>query len=186
MKLYSVWIDGRNMPFTPFHFGPALVLGLPFRKYFHAPTFIVANVIVDVEPFLVLLLGLRYPLHGYLHTFLSAFLVGLALGCVMFLLERVLHPLYRVFLLEADNGLTLKSFGVAGVFGTCLHVLLDSPLYADIRPFHPLTANPLLDPALTLGVYSLCVWMGIAGILYYLGLLAFSAYERLRKKRGHF
>ena len=174
------------MPFTPFHFGPALVLGLPFRKYFHAPTFMVANVIVDVEPFLVLLLGLRYPLHGYLHTFLSAFLVGLALGCVMFLLERVLHPLYRVFLLEADNGLTLKSFGVAGVFGTCLHVLLDSPLYADIRPFHPLTANPLLDPALTLGVYSLCVWMGIAGILYYLGLLAFSAYERLRKKRGHF
>jgi hypothetical protein len=86
------------MPFTPFHFGPALGLGLPFRKYVHTPTFIVANVIVDVEPFLVLLLGLRYPLHGYLHTFLSAFLMGLALGYGMFLLERVLHPLYKVFL----------------------------------------------------------------------------------------
>jgi hypothetical protein len=174
------------MPFTPFHFGPALGFGLPFRKYVHAPTFIVANVIVDVEPFLVLLLGLRYPLHGYLHTFLSAFLVGLALGCVMFLLERVLHPLYKVFLLEADDGLTLKSFVVAGVSGTLLHVLLDSPLYTDIRPFYPITANPLLNPDITLKVYSLCVWIGIAGILYYIGLLAFSAYGRLQKKRERF
>jgi len=168
------------MPFTPFHFGPALVLGLPFKKYVHAPTFIVANVIVDVEPFLVLLLGLRYPLHGHLHTFLFAFLVGLALGYVMFLLERVLHPLYKVFLLEADDVLTLKSFMVAGVLGTLLHVLLDSPLYADIRPFYPMTVNPLLNPALTLEVYSLCVCMGIAGIIYYVGLLVISAYGRLR------
>ena len=170
------------MPFTPFHFGPALGLGLPFRKYVHAPTLIVANVIVDVEPFLVLLLGLRYRLHGYFHTFLLAFLVGLALAYVMFLLERVLHPLYKVFLLEADDGLTLKSFVVAGVFGTCLHVLLDSPLYADICPFYPITANPLLNPALTLGVYSLCVWMGVLGIIYYVGLLSFLDYGKLRKR----
>ena len=172
------------MPFTPFHFGPALVLGLPFRKYIHAPTFVVANVIVDVEPFLVLFLGLRYPLHGYLHTFFLAFLLGLALGYAMFLLERVLHPLYKVFLLEADN-LKLKSFMVAGVLGTMAHVLLDSPLYGDIRPFYPLTVNPLLNPALTVEVYSLCVWMGILGITYYVGLLAFSVYGRLRRKREH-
>jgi hypothetical protein len=25
--------DDQKMPFTPFHFGPALGLGLPFRKY---------------------------------------------------------------------------------------------------------------------------------------------------------
>jgi len=51
------------MPFTPFHLGPALGLGLPLRRYVYVPTFILANVIVDVEPFLVLFLGLRYPLH---------------------------------------------------------------------------------------------------------------------------
>lgn len=42
------------MPFTLYHLGPSLGLGLPLRKYVHAPTFILANVIVDVEPFLVL------------------------------------------------------------------------------------------------------------------------------------
>jgi len=48
------------MPFTPFHLGPALTIGLPLRRFIHAPTFIVANVIVDVEPFLVMVLGLNY------------------------------------------------------------------------------------------------------------------------------
>ncbi len=170
------------MPFTPYHLGPALGFGLPLRKYLHVPTFIVANIIVDVEPFLVLFLGLRYPLHGYLHTFVLAFLLGLALGYTMFLFEKVLCPLYKVFLLEPNSNLRLKSFLVAGISGTMFHVLLDSPLYNDIRPFYPLTMNPLYNPALSLEVYSFCVWMGILGIIYYVGLIAFSAYKKLRKK----
>ena len=68
------------MSFTPFHLGPALGLGLPLRRYLHVPTFLAASVVVDVEPLLVLVLGLDYPLHGYLHTFLFASLTGLLLG----------------------------------------------------------------------------------------------------------
>ena len=170
---------GEDMPFTPFHLGPALGLGLPLRKYVHAPTFILANVIVDVEPFLVLFLGLGYPLHGYSHTFFLAFFVGLALGYAMFLLEKVLHPLYKAFLLETGNDLSLKSFMFAGILGTTLHVLLDSPLYDDIRPFYPPAANPLYNPALSSQVYSVCVWMGILGLIYYAVLLALLAYRKL-------
>lgn len=170
------------MPFTPFHFGLALGFGLPLRKYMHAPTFILANVILDVEPFLVLFYGLRYPLHGYLHTFFLAFFVGLVLGFTMFFLERFLHPIYRAFLLESNGKLNLKSFVGAGVLGTTLHVLLDSPLYDDIRLFYPLTINPMYNPALSLEVYSFCVWMGILGIIYYVGLLAFLIYKKSRKK----
>lgn len=171
------------MPLTPFHFGPALGFGLPLRKYMHSPTFILTNVIIDVEPILVLFLGLRYPLHGYLHTFLLAFFVGLILGYAMFLLERFLHPLYKAFLFETDETLNLKPFFVAGVLGTTLHVLLDSPLYGEMRPFFPLTINPLYNPALSLEVYSFCVWMGIIGIIFYVGLLAFLSYKKLRNRR---
>jgi membrane-bound metal-dependent hydrolase YbcI (DUF457 family) len=167
------------MPFTPFHFGPALCLGLPLRKYMHVPTFIVANVILDVEPFLVLQFGLNYPLHGYLHTFLASLFVGLLLGYAMFILERFVQPIYKTFLLETGNSLNLKSFLLSGSLGTGLHVLLDSPLYADIQPFYPLTTNPLYSPALSIEVYSLCVWMGIFGIIWYASLLIFSAYKRL-------
>ena len=167
------------MPFTPFHFGPALGLGLPLRKYIHTPTFILASVTVDVEPFLVLFLGFRYPLHGYLHTFLLAFFVGLVIGYAMFLLEKFLHPLYELFLLEPSDKLNLKSFMLAGTLGTVLHVLLDSPLYSDIRPFFPLAENPMYNPTLSLEVYSICVWLGILGIIYYVGLVAFLVYRRV-------
>jgi membrane-bound metal-dependent hydrolase YbcI (DUF457 family) len=171
------------MPFTPFHLGPALGFGLPLRNYLHVPTFLVANILVDVEPFLVLLLRVDYPLHGYLHTFIVAFILGLALGYVMFHLERILRPLYKTLLLESNATRKLKSFIVAGVLGTMLHVLLDSPLYDDIRPFYPLSANPLYHLASSSEVYGFCMWMGILGIAFHLGLLIFSVYRGLGKKR---
>jgi membrane-bound metal-dependent hydrolase YbcI (DUF457 family) len=147
------------------------------------PTFLVANILVDVEPFLVLSLGLDYPLHGYLHTFVVAFILGLVLGYAMFLLERILRPLYTTLLLESNAALSPKCFVVAGALGTMLHVLLDSPLYNDIRPFYPLLANPLYHLASSSEVYGFCMWMGILGIVFYLGLLLFSVYRGLRKKR---
>jgi hypothetical protein len=90
------------MPFTPFHLGPALGFGLPLRKYLHVPTFLVASILVDVEPFLVLSLELDYPLHGYLHTFILTFILGLALGYAMFLSERFSPSLYKTLLLESN------------------------------------------------------------------------------------
>lgn len=179
LRSYSLKM-GEGMPFTPFHLGPAIGLGLPLRKYLHAPTFILASVIVDVEPFLVFLFGLRYPLHGYLHTFFLAFFAGLALGYTMFLLEKFLHPLYQVFLLEPSDKLNLKSFMLTGALGTLLHVLLDSPLYSDIRPFYPLAINPVYNPTLSSEVYSICVYMGIFGLIYYVGLITFLVYRRAR------
>ncbi|NOQ38614.1 hypothetical protein GQ472_07065, partial [archaeon] len=64
------------MPFTPFHLGPALFLGLVFFRYLNLPAFLIANVIVDVEPFVVLLFGLDYPLHGFFHSFLGGSLIA--------------------------------------------------------------------------------------------------------------
>ncbi|MEM3627184.1 MAG: hydrolase [Candidatus Bathyarchaeia archaeon] len=141
-----------------------------------------ANVIVDVEPFLVLFLGLRYPLHGYFHTFLLTTLIGSAFGYVMFLLERFPRPLYKVLLFEKDESLSLRSFVVAGFLGTTLHVLLDAPLYEDIMPFYPITVNPFYNPSPTAEIYRLCVWTGAFGILYYLGLLGLTIHRKLPKR----
>jgi len=170
------------MPVTPYHFGPALGFGLPLRKYLHLPTFIVANVIVDLEPFLVLVLGLGYPLHGYLHTYVSAFFLGIVVGSGMFLLEPYFSPLYKAFLLKADHEPRRISCVLAGVSGIMLHVTLDSPLYSDIRPFYPLTANPFFRLEIASQVYSFCVWMGLIGILFYAGLLILSVYRKFRRK----
>jgi hypothetical protein len=173
------------MPFTPLHLGPALAIGLPLRKYVHAPTFIVANVILDIEPLIVLFFGLDYPLHGYLHTLLLAAAVGLILGYAMFKLERHLKPVYGAVLLETGNELGVKSFAFAGVSGAMLHVLFDAPLYADIHPFFPVAANPLLSPGVLGGMWvlMLCVWMGIFGVAFYAALVVFHAYKRLSTRK---
>ena len=171
------------MPFTPFHLGPALSLGLPLRKYIHTPTFILANVAVDIEPLLVLFLRLNYPLHGYLHTFLLSFFFGLAIGSAMFYLERFLHPLYKTLLLTPNGTSGMKSFMVAGAFGAMLHVLFDSPLYAEMQPFFPVTTNPLYNSVSSADVYSACVWLGILGLIFYAILVLSHAYKNLRK--GH-
>jgi len=136
------------MPFTPLHLGPAAVFGYLIRRKIHWPTFIVANVLVDVEPLLVLIGVLMvegYPLHGYLHTFLASLVTGSALGYVMFRLDRFLRSFFeRLHLVEGDVG--LRGYILGGVLGWSLHVLLDSPLYTDIRPLYPLQLNPLLLP----------------------------------------
>ncbi len=168
------------MPFTPFHLGAAFALGLPLRRWLHVPTFIVGNLILDVEPLAVMVFGLNYPLHGYLHTLLLATVVGVLLGLVMFSLEKPFQPLYRKIQLETNRSLKLKSFLLAGVLGTALHVVFDALLYSEMKPLFPFAPNPLLNfHTSTLEVYLLCFWLGIFGVVYYVVLVAYSI---LRKK----
>jgi hypothetical protein len=169
------------LPLTPFHLGPALAIGLPLRKYIHAPTFILGNVIVDVEPLLVFVLGFNYPLHGYLHTLLLASVLGVLLGLVMYFLERTLQPLFRLLLLEIDNKQRLGAFIVGGAFSTMLHVLFDAPLYSDIQPFFPLTANPMRGAFSSSQVYAGTMWLGVLGIVFYAIILLFHMQGKTRK-----
>lgn len=132
----------------------------------------------------MLSLGLSsYPLHGYMHTLLASFSAGLILAYAMFRLERRFHIVYRTLLLEPDESLDMGSFMVAGVTGTMLHVVMDSPLYDDIRPFYPLAANPVYSPDSALLVYSICVWLGMFGVVYYLCLGGYHASKRLRRSK---
>ena len=166
------------MPFTPFHLGPALIIGLPLRKRIHAPTFIIANVIVDIEPFLVLTYNLNYPLHGYLHTIVGAIILGLTLSCIMYVLRGSLDKLFKLLKL-VEKGVNLKGFVTAGVGGTLIHVLLDSPIYSDIRPFYPLDVNPLYNPSLTPEIYLFCTITIMIGLVLYLIILIKEWYGRV-------
>ena len=157
------------MPFTPLHLGPALTIGYIVRKRIHWPTFILANIIVDIEPLLVFALGTsNYPLHGYLHTFISSLIVGSFLGYVMYRTDKILRPSFeRLALVNGEIG-SLGDYIIAGVTGWAIHVILDSPLYSDIRPLYPLQYNPLYNPSLQRMLYGLCSVLLIIGIMVYL------------------
>ncbi len=158
------------MPFTPLHLGPALFFGMVLLRYIDLPTFLVANVIVDIEPLVILTFGLHrassldLPLHGLLHSFLGGTFVALLLALVMIRMRGYLEPLMRLVGLEQVS--SPRSVYAAALSGVYLHILLDSPLYTDIRPFYPFSFNPLLGGLGTaLLIYMLCIFTGLIGVV---------------------
>ena len=155
------------MPFTPFHWGPGLLLGLLLLSYVDLPTLLVSSVIVDVEPLVVLTLNLRYPLHGYLHTFLGGTIVAFMLALAMSRMRGTLTPLMSFLRLKQKT--SFKSIILASLFGVYLHILLDAPLYPDIRPFFPLGVNPLQGHGMFMGfdIYTFCILSFIGAAITY-------------------
>ncbi len=159
------------MPFTLLHLGPALTIGIPLRRHIHLPTFIIASIIIDVEPLIVIATSVDYPLHGYLHTFLLAVILGLILGFLIYRLDKVLARLWSLILMEPAKELSMKSTMASGTLGTLIHVLLDSPLYEDIRPLFPLSINPLYNPGISYLIHEVCIAMCVIGLLMYLYII---------------
>ncbi|NJE41640.1 hypothetical protein [Thermococcus sp. GR6] len=144
------------MPFTPFHLGPALLFAA-FFGYLDFLTFMIANVIVDFEPFLVMTydLDLRcgYPLHGFFHTFLGGALVALILAEGM-----------AVFYSQFGKEVNTRKLRITALSGIWLHIVLDSFLYTDIKPLFPLSWNPLYGLFSGIEVYGFCVVAFLVGV----------------------
>lgn len=150
------------------HLGPALILGYSLKHRIHWPTLIIASVIVDLEPLVVILFDPdSYPVHGYLHTFVSSILFGSLVGVVMWLLRKYFSNLFSLLALTTMSS-SLSNYIVAGFSGWFLHVLLDSPLYSDIRPFYPLNTNPLYCPNISDVVVKSSLCSTLVGIVIYL------------------
>jgi membrane-bound metal-dependent hydrolase YbcI (DUF457 family) len=148
------------MPFTPFHFGPALLVGFPLRRYMDFVTFLIANVIVDVRATLVFFGILSGPLHGPLHTYLGAFVLALILaGSVLLFSHR--YPSIAQQMSSRPDSVSAVVF--ASVAGTWLHVTLDAILYPEMQPFYPLSGNPWYDLATSAMIYGLCAFAFLVG-----------------------
>lgn len=152
-----------------------MLIGLLLFEFLDFPTFLIANVIVDLEPFLVILLGLDYPLHGFFHSFVGGTIVAVALAVVMFKSSNIIGKVMKFFRL--DQKVTWKSIIAASLLGVYVHILLDTPLYPDIRPFYPLDLNPYFfsDMSIAISIYMFCIFSFLAGSIVYVVKLALQA-----------
>ncbi|MBI2385474.1 MAG: hypothetical protein HYV14_05600 [Elusimicrobia bacterium] len=155
------------MPFTPFHFGPGLLVKGLAPGRFSWTTFAAAQVLIDCET-LYHILKHEYPLHRGLHTFIGATSAGLATA-ILFLGLRRLAP-GPVARLEASSPFLKSEVSTAGILagglvGGASHPFLDGLMHGDVRPFAPWSdANPLLG---TIGLGSLhlaCFAAAMAGV----------------------
>ena len=154
------------MPLTPFHFGPSALVAFVFNRKLDFPVFVLANVVIDMEPLIVLVFNLSYPLHGYAHSFLGAIVAGSLWGLLAFRAKDITAFLMKIIGLPYYTG--IGKCICSGIAGALFHVLLDAPLYADMKPFYPLRANPFYGIITGHLEYVLCVLSFIPAIILYI------------------
>ncbi|MDF1557865.1 MAG: hypothetical protein P1P80_06775 [ANME-2 cluster archaeon] len=153
------------MPFTIFHLGPGSWIGLVAFRVFHYPTLLIASVIIDLEPFFVLYGNLDQPLHGILHSFLGGAVIALITSIGIYYGRNELNKIMTFFRLAQDS--SYKQIMFTSLFGVYLHILLDSPLYLDIKPFYPFELNPFYDLFSFQQVLLFCIVSFVITIGYY-------------------
>lgn len=154
------------MPFTPYHLGPALLVALILYSILDAPAFIIASVILDIEPLVILLQGHNSPLHGTFHSLTMSIPVALVLSFIMYSLRNVTGSLLEKVNLPQKTNLT--KIIISSVLGVWIHVILDSFLYPDLTLLYPFRVNPLLGLVPSNSVYIFCVICSFIAFITYL------------------
>ncbi len=154
------------MPFTPFHFGPGILLGLLLLKKIDFPTFVLANVVIDWRAALVFLGFWSGPRHGWVHTYIGAILMALALGTAMVYLRPVIDDYMKE--MKISQRISKKKIFLAAFSGAFLHISIDAMHHPYMQPFMPSDWRPLLGTASTFELRALTFSMLIAGFLLYL------------------
>jgi membrane-bound metal-dependent hydrolase YbcI (DUF457 family) len=149
------------VPFTPFHFGPGALVHSAAPQHLSFLAFCGANVLVDVEPLYYMLTG-DYPIHRFFHTYVGATVAGLICVVLFVLVRRLGMPLLRMLRLE---DLSVRAVALGAFAGTYSHVLLDSLMHADMRPFAPFSdATPLLNATSLRALHGFCLVAGLVGL----------------------
>ena len=81
------------MPFTAFHLGPALLIGIILFPFFDLAALLISSIIIDIEPFYVLFFAQGLPLHGFFHTFLGGTIVGVIVAIILWITRGLVQEL---------------------------------------------------------------------------------------------
>ncbi len=153
------------MPFTPYHFGPAALLGAVLFPFLDISALFLASVVLDLEPLIILMFNLGPYLHGPFHSYLGATIVALAVSIIVWSLRTHLESFLTMFNLRQKSSYIVIL--LSSLLGTYSHVFLDSFLYSEMNPFLPFLGNPFLGLISSAVIYQFCVVGGVIGLLVY-------------------
>ena len=151
------------MPFTPFHWGPVLLLGLYMRKYLNFPALMVSAVAVDFRTTLVFFGALDGALHGFFHTFPGATVVAILVTILIGGLRNYISKIMEAIGFSQSYG--WKKIFAGSLVGAYSHILLDAMIYDHLEPLYFTEANPFYGYIFTFEMYLFCTLTGIIGIL---------------------
>jgi len=151
------------------------------RKYIDVPVFILANVVIDFEPLVVMVFNLNYPAHEHFHNFLFGALVGILWGVVAYFGRGFLKKIMRMMKLPYTA--SFRKMLISAVLGVWFHVIIDSIGHSDVKPFYPSEFNPLLGIMTDSTIYLICMLAFIPAILMVYVIRVFSRKRFLYRRR---
>ena len=171
------------MPVTLFHLGPGLAFKSVASRHVSFTLFAFTQILVDLEA-LYFFAQNDSHMHRHLHTYLGATIVagiGVVIGrpICQWLLKKWnnhLSPKQKKWL-YVEPAIFIKSAVIGAALSAYSHILLDSIMHYDIKPFAPfISKNGLYD---IIKLDQLDLLCGLSGIL---GLLILTALGLIRKK----
>lgn len=160
------------IPFTPFHFGPALFAKGCFPSRYWITPFVLTNVLIDCEVLYCLHFSLT-PIHRHCHTYLGGTLVG---GLAAVLAYAGLKTVLRFFpatwfgtLRSKPQKQLIADSAISGTVGGISHVFLDSLMNRDMHPFWPIASGNVLAGIVGVGIlHALLAVSGFFGVILWL------------------
>ena len=154
------------MPFTPLHMGAGIAVKAVLRNRFSLVVFGGSQIIMDIQP-LIVLLGYKAELHGLTHTIFGAALIALFCG----LTGKPIGELFlRLIQWPKQRLISWRVSFISAFIGTYSHIALDSIMHSDVTLWLPFTsASPLYGIISVKTLHILC-WIGVVvgGVAYYL------------------
>jgi hypothetical protein len=160
------------MPITPFHMGPGLLVKALGGRHVSLMVFGFSQVAMDIEP-VVRMIRDDVVLHGFVHTYPGATLIGLVSAAVgrpicQALLDRWAPEPDAAFetWLRGPKLISWPAALVGAFVGTYSHVFLDSIMHSDMQPLAPFSGANALLGLIAPGVLHVgCVLSGVLGVL---------------------
>ena len=157
------------MPFTQFHWGPALLLFSLFASL-DPLALAIGSVAIDIEGILVLFFSrdiflhdcstTACQLHGPLHSIIGGTLAALLLAMAIILASRKIPEKLRKSLLLKNE----KTILLSSLLGVYVHIFLDAFLYPEMSLAWPFANwNPFFGAIGSFEIYGFCAAAFLAG-----------------------
>ncbi len=161
------------MPITPFHIVAGFAVKSIFRKYFSWSIFTLTNIIIDTEV-IYYILTIGEASHKFFHTFLGSTII--AIFCAILgipICEKILEywnknlqnekSLEKLSWLATGAKINIASSFSGALVGAYSHILLDSFMHVDVKPFGKNFVGIIsID-----GLHLLCVGIFLIGLVIY-------------------
>ena len=105
----------------------------------------------------------------FVGVYIGATILAIILALCMYLLGGFVGKIIKVFRLQQSS--SLKRIVFTSFMGTYFHVFLDSFLYSEMMPFHPLQSNIFVNVFSAYGSYTIIY--GFCGITTLLGIILY-------------